>query len=199
MDKEIMNHFRRRLISEKMKVLKNLNNMENMEEYASMENYDSELSYFDNHPADSGTEVFIREQDEGFKNQLKETLFEIEESFEDMRNGLYGICKICNKEIDRKRLEVRPFSKTCIECSEDIQPKEKMYESLDDKYMTTTSNNPEEIGYDREDAYLDLVELDIVEGDPSFSTGDFLGLVEEEDSIDDLENISQEYYDETLK
>lgn len=199
MDKEIMNHFRRRLISEKMKVLKNLSNMENMEEYASMENYDNELSYFDNHPADSGTEVFIREQDEGFKNQLKETLFEIEESFEDMRNGLYGICKICNKEIDRKRLEVRPFSKTCIECSEDIQPKEKMYESLDDKYMTTTSNNPEEIGYDREDAYLDLVELDIVEGDPSFSTGDFLGLVEEEDSIDDLENISQEYYDETLK
>lgn len=74
-----------------------------------------------------------------------------------------------------------------------------MYESLDDKYMTTTSNNPEEIGYDREDAYLDLVELDIVEGDPSFSTEDFLGLVEEEDSVDELENISQEYYDEILK
>lgn len=134
MDIDKFHYLRSKLISEKMKALKTLNNMDN---------YLNELSNYGNHPGDLGTETFMREQDEGFKNQLKELLFEIEDSLEDMKDGKYGLCKNCDAEIPTARLEILP----------------------------------------------------------SFSTGDYMGIARDEDleSMDDVENISQEYYDSTLK
>lgn len=198
MDKNKIEHFKRRLIEEKKKVIKTLRNMDNMEEYGSMDNYYMEQSQYDNHPGDMGTEVFMREQDEGFKNNFKNTLAEIDESLRDIREGAYGICKNCNEDINEKRLETIPYVKTCLDCAEEPAP---IYESLDDKYATSYSNNPKEIEYDREDAFQDLLQFDMVPGDPSFSTGDYLGLTDEqnEDGIMDVENISQEYYEDTLK
>ena len=37
--------------------------------------------------------------------------------------------------------------------------------------------------------------------DPSFSTGDYMGITDEQNQSEelDVENISQEYYDDTLK
>ena len=71
--------------------------MNNMEEYGSMDVYLSELSNYDNHPADSGTELFMMEQDNGFKNRMKTTLLEIDASLDDISNNKYGICKECGK------------------------------------------------------------------------------------------------------
>ncbi len=201
MDIEKLEHLRSKLFAEKMKTIKILNNMNNMEEYSNMDNYYNELSQYDNHPADIGTETFLREQDEGFKNQLRELLFEIDESFEDMKYGKYGICSVCEMEIPTARLEIMPYAKTCSKCSETINSGEKLYESLDDEYITKYSNYSEETGYDREDAFQDFLEVDIVSGDPSFSTGDYIGIAnkEDKDDINDIENISQEYYDSTIK
>ena len=50
MDKNKIEHFKRRLIEEKKKVIKTLRNMDNMEEYGSMDNYYMEQSQYDNHP-----------------------------------------------------------------------------------------------------------------------------------------------------
>ena len=198
MNKERIEHFRNRLLEEKKKVLKTLKNMNNMEEYGSMDNYFTELSQYDNHPADIGTEVFMREQDEGFKNNFKNTLAEIDESLRDIREGSYGVCTECNKEINENRLEAIPYVKTCLECAEETAP---IHESLDDDYITKYSSNPEEIQFDREDTSQDLLQFDMVPGDPSFTTGDYMGLTDEQNDDDttDVENISQEYYDETLK
>lgn len=203
MDREKLDHYRSELIREKMKTLKTLNNMDNMEEYSNMDNYLNELSNYDNHPGDQGTETFMREQDEGFKNQLKDILGEIEDSLEDIKNGRFGVCKVCDTEIPTGRLEVIPYAKTCSKCMEDSNSvsEDKIYESIDDDYITKNSNNPEEIGYDREDVLQDILELDIVPGDPSFSTGDYIGVYKDEDEedINNIENISQEYYEKTLK
>lgn len=202
MDYKKQEYFRKKLIDEKKRVLNSLNNMTNMEEYASMDNYYSELSQFDNHPADVGTETFMKEQDEGFKNQLKNTLQDIQDSLLDIEDGNYGDCKNCHRDIEERRLETIPYVKTCLECSEELSPKEVIYESIDDKYITSFSNNPgEELGYDREDAFQDLAELDMVDGDPSFSTGDYMGVADEKKNtgVEDVENISQEYYNKTLK
>jgi len=202
MDRERVEFFKRKLIDEKKRIFKTLNNMTNMEEYGSMDNYYSELSLYDNHPADIGTEVFLREQDEGFKNSLKDTMLEIQDSLIDINKGNYGDCKVCHKKIDEKRLEVIPYLKTCLECSNEIEPNLKMYESLEDEYITSFSYNSEEnTGYDREDAYQDLAQFEMVPGDPSFSTGDYMGITDEqnESGIEDVENISQEYYNGTLQ
>lgn len=129
-------------------------------------------------------------------------MFEIEDSLEDMKDGKYGLCKNCDAEIPTARLEILPYAKSCSSCSEKIHTEEKIYESLDDDYITKYRNNfDENTGYDREDVLQDILEYDIVTRDPSFSTGDYMGIARDEDleSMDDVENISQEYYDSTLK
>ena len=103
MGKEKLSLFKEKLLEEKKTVLETIDKMNNMEEYGSMDEYYSELSSYDNHPADIGTEVFMMEQDRGLKGKLNDTLYEIDNSLLDLEDGNYGICKVCGKKINEER------------------------------------------------------------------------------------------------
>ena len=201
MENSKASYFKNRLFDEKKRLLKVLNNMNNMEEYGSMDNYYSELSQYDNHPADIATEVFMKEQDEGLKNNLMGKLHEIGDSLDDINKGKYGICKICNQKIDDERLETIPYVKTCVKCSSEIANSNILFESIEDKYIISFNDSEGSAIYDREDAYQDIAENEMIPKDPSFSTGDYMGITDEQNQSEelDVENISQEYYDDTLK
>lgn len=47
---------------------------------------------------------------------LESSLRDVEDALARVKNGNYGICKYCSKEIIKKRLEARPASSSCIEC-----------------------------------------------------------------------------------
>jgi RNA polymerase-binding protein DksA len=47
---------------------------------------------------------------------LESTLRDVVDSLQRIKNGTYGICKYCSKEIHEKRLKARPSSSSCIEC-----------------------------------------------------------------------------------
>ena len=49
--------------------------------------------------------------------QIKK-LEEIELALDKMSKGDYGICEMCEEEIDIERLRVKPFAKFCISCRE---------------------------------------------------------------------------------
>ncbi len=49
--------------------------------------------------------------------QMKK-LEEIELALDKMSKGDYGICEMCEEEIDIDRLRVKPFAKYCISCRE---------------------------------------------------------------------------------
>ncbi len=49
--------------------------------------------------------------------QMKK-LEEIEIALDKMSRGDYGICEMCEEEIDIERLRVKPFAKYCISCRE---------------------------------------------------------------------------------
>lgn len=194
MNRDKFDFFKKRLIEEKKKIIESINKR-NMEEFGAADSYYTEISGYDNHPADIGTEVFMMEQDKGFKNKLNDNLYEIDESLQDIKDGSYGICDNCKNEIDENRLELIPYLKTCINCSEEIKS------SINPDGASSVSNILEEasIQFDREDTYQSVEFFNIVEGDPSFSTGDNIGVMDEEEGVEEVENISQEYYNETLK
>ncbi len=52
--------------------------------------------------------------------QMKE-LKEIEEALLRIKKKTYGICEMCEEEIDPERLAVKPFAKYCIDCRELIE------------------------------------------------------------------------------
>lgn len=46
---------------------------------------------------------------------------DIDAALERIAEGEYGICLECGEEISPRRMEVRPFSRYCIECKTDIE------------------------------------------------------------------------------
>ena len=126
MEEKKKKFFIKRLSEEKKKNLDLLEKMKDPKKSGFMEEYSTELSSYDNHPADLGTDMFMMEQDKGLINKLEDILYEIEVSEKNLESGDYGFCISCGKKIDEERLKLIPYLKLCIDCS-----KEKI--SLDKK------------------------------------------------------------------
>ncbi len=73
-----------------------------------------ELSMYDNHPGDMGTELFEREKDMALNIHANSELEKVENAIQAMQDGLYGFCEVCHKEIPFERLEAVPYTTLCI-------------------------------------------------------------------------------------
>jgi RNA polymerase-binding transcription factor DksA len=47
--------------------------------------------------------------------ELEKRLAEVDAALVKIKNGKYGICSVCKKEIEEKRLEANPAAETCME------------------------------------------------------------------------------------
>lgn len=196
--------FLKRLLEEKEKITDIIYKMKNDEELGSMDKYYTELSFYDNHPADLGTEMFMMEHDKGLLNKLNDALYEIETSIEELESNKYGLCSICGEKINEERLELIPYTKLCIDCSKKKAPlDEKMdYRPEEEDGISPFSKGYDEGNeFDREDSYQEVARFNRIANDPSFATGDDMGVLDEEGSgvVEEVERISQDYYDETNK
>ena len=204
MEKEKFSFFQNRLEEEEIKVKNLLERMSNPEEIGFSSEYSTELSSYDNHPADLGTDMFMMEQDKGLINSLEDTIYEIEVSKENLIDGNYGLCKSCGKEIDEERLELIPYLKLCIDCSENkifLEEKRHFRPEEEDVLTSIRKDISEGIQFDREDSYQAVARFNEVDSDPSFSTGDNQGVFDEKEIgvVEDVEKISQEYFDQINK
>jgi RNA polymerase-binding transcription factor DksA len=69
----------------------------------------------DNHLADTASETYEREFDEGLEEDAQEQLREVEAALTRLEDGTYGTCKICGKAIPVERLEAVPWTTLCID------------------------------------------------------------------------------------
>jgi RNA polymerase-binding transcription factor DksA len=74
-----------------------------------------ELSSFDQHPGDSGTETFEMEKNVSLLEQVEDELQEIEAAFHRLERGTYGSCQACGRPIGDERLEAMPAARFCIQ------------------------------------------------------------------------------------
>ena len=77
-----------------------------------------ELSSYDNHPADMGTELFEREKDLALHEHADSELNKVNSALDAMREGSYGKCQVCNTDIPYERLKIVPYTTLCIEHAE---------------------------------------------------------------------------------
>ncbi len=75
-----------------------------------------ELSVVDNHPADSGSELFERSKDLAFHSKNIKMLKEVEGALQRIAEGKYGICPGCTGLVERERLKVLPQALYCTAC-----------------------------------------------------------------------------------
>lgn len=77
-----------------------------------------ELSGYDNHPADLGSEMYERSLSLSLNEHEEQELEDITHSLQKIKAGTYGACEACGKEIPYERLEAMPTARYCIEHQE---------------------------------------------------------------------------------
>lgn len=77
-----------------------------------------ELSLYDNHPGDIGTEIYEREKDMGTRVYLENQIKKVQDALDNIDKGTYGLCELCGKPIAKERLEAIPFTTMCVDCSQ---------------------------------------------------------------------------------
>jgi len=77
-----------------------------------------DLSVVPLHMADIGSDNFEQEQTLSFIQSDQETLDLIEEALVRIKEGTYGVCESCGKSIPKVRLNVLPYTATCVHCVE---------------------------------------------------------------------------------
>lgn len=81
----------------------------------SLKDSTGELSSYDNHPADAGTETFERSRDLAIDDTLTDEFNQVNDALERMEQGTYGTCVTCGEDIPFERLEAIPYTAYCID------------------------------------------------------------------------------------
>jgi DnaK suppressor protein len=108
-----LEHFRKELQSEQERLraaLESVNHKESLTE----ETGDLSIGS-DDHLADSATETYLRELDEGLEENAEHLLAEIDGALHRIDEGTYGTCVVCGRPIDAERLEAVPYAALCID------------------------------------------------------------------------------------
>ena len=74
-----------------------------------------ELSSYDQHQADVGTETFEREKDLSILEQVEAELADVEHALRRLEEGTYGTCEVDGKPIPEDRLEAMPATRLCLQ------------------------------------------------------------------------------------
>jgi RNA polymerase-binding transcription factor DksA len=74
-----------------------------------------EISSYDQHQADMGTETFEREKDLSILEQVEAELADVEHAIRRLDEGTYGTCEVCGRTIGDDRLEALPATRLCLE------------------------------------------------------------------------------------
>lgn len=115
-----------------------------------------ELSLYDQHSGDLGSETFEREKDQGLQEMLEAELTKVNDALTRFKNGRYGMCERCGQSIDPRRLERIPSTTLCISCARRekdrfIRPPEE--EILNIHEIDAKGDQFEVAGYDLFDEY----------------------------------------------
>jgi DnaK suppressor protein len=115
-NKRDLKHFEKRLIEERMKLLKELGYFEDKIFNNSQRDAAGDLSAYSVHMADQASDAQEREKAYHMASAEGRLLYHIDEALARIKEGTYGKCSVCGKPIQKPRLEVVPHARLCIEC-----------------------------------------------------------------------------------
>lgn len=182
MDQDKLKFFRQRLYAEQEEVLNRLFHLEAGQLGMGLRDSLVELSLYDNHPGDVGTETFERSKDIGLRDQARVQLGKIQEALAKMEKGTYGICEVCGREIPEARLQAVPATTLCFQCQKEREEREKFkcrpveeevimlpFGGFPGDRLTDVRNVEDKLMYDGEDSWQEVARYgtssDLVHGE----------------------------------
>lgn len=83
--------------------------------------YDAKFPDMGNKDDENAMEVAAYSDQLSLEHALEDNLKDVNSALKRLKEGTYGICRYCKREIDTKRLSARPESSSCIECKTKLQ------------------------------------------------------------------------------
>lgn len=120
MDKNIIEQIRKDLLEKQIQIKQELSEFTNKSS-ATKDDYVTEFPNYGDQYDENAQEVSQYTTDIETERVLENTLKDIDNSLKAIEKGTYGICKYCGKEIEEKRLLIRPFSSACVSCKTKLQ------------------------------------------------------------------------------
>ena len=75
-----------------------------------------DLSSYSYHMADQGTDNHEREMSFMMASKSGRLVYHIDMALKRIKDGTYGVCHTCGKNITKARLEAVPHARYCIDC-----------------------------------------------------------------------------------
>jgi len=208
-----LNKFKEMLIKNKNSLEDTLRKMKD-HGMSSQDRYSpSELSNYDNHPAEIATELFQAEFNNSLVTHQEHLLKDIDTALNKIEKGTYGICEICGKEINKERLEALPYTLTCLDCEKSVEskkapgnanmdrPNEELV--LDAPFGRKYLNSQEDDEFEGMDQLFDLVKYG--SSDSPQDMGGYHNYkeyytneIDKQGVVDKMDQISNDYYKNQL-
>ncbi|WP_210364806.1 TraR/DksA C4-type zinc finger protein [Bacillus sp. REN3] len=169
-----LNKLKESLIDEKERLLDQVGD-EAKEGYLNGSQRDAtgDLSAYDNHPADSGTEMFERSKYLAIDGHNDDLLEKIGNALKAMEDGTYGKCAECGRAIPYERLEAVPYTLYCVDHTpEQTLPNDRPAEEevLELTHNTDFDRRQNEEMTDNKNSFNDVAQFGTSETPADFNT-----------------------------
>ena len=177
MNKQELKHFKNKLNEEKSRITDLIKQLDDNGMTKFNAETASELSFYDNHPADIASETFEVEKGRALEANEMSLLDKINDALRAIDDGTYGKCKACGKDIDKERLEFLPYAVNCIKCQDSISAvktynsnQRVVEESVIGKTLAHSyqHGDKDEIGFDEEDSYQSVGRFNEIKNAPEY-------------------------------
>jgi YteA family regulatory protein len=195
-----LDYFKNRLMEERARLEDELSNTGKFNLENSLSGSVQELSAYDNHPGDLGSETFERQKDLALWNNTREIRQRVDEALDHLDKGLYGICEDCGREIPEERLEAIPYTTLCVACQfneeDHHQSRERPVEEevLGPPFGRTFLDDTDNIEFDGEDTWQAVAKYGTSESPSDLGGVDsyndtYLNADEEQGIVEKMDNI----------
>ncbi len=114
--KKELNKYKALLVKERAKIDGGINHITKDALKTSQRESSGDLSGYSFHMADVASDNYEVEFSLGRASDEQNILYTIDEALKRVKDGSYGNCTNCGKEIPRRRLEALPYTELCIAC-----------------------------------------------------------------------------------
>ena len=125
MKKDDLNYFKSLILKKKEELLVELGYLESSTMSATSKDQSGDLSSYSFHMADQGTDTMEREKAFSLASREGRYLHHLNEALGRIEMGTYGICRTCEGDISKDRLEAVPNATQCIDCKNSEEKKQR--------------------------------------------------------------------------
>lgn len=171
----------------------------------------NELSAYDNHPAELGSELYELEHNLALRVHEEHLLKDIHDALGRIEDGIFGKCAFCGQGISAERLEAIPYTRLCIECEENkavradtifaLRPNEELV--LDAPMGRKYLNQREDDEHEGMDQFNDLMKYGSADSPQDLGgyhdyEDFYTNEIDKQGIVDDMDRISNEQYKRQL-